>query len=986
MPDPGSDPPVPPSLRACLDALDLLPAPSWIAAEEGRLAWTNSAWRRLIAADAAGSTTLPAVIHDEDRAPWLAAWARSQGDGSPFAIDVRMRMADGGYRWVATRARQLREADGFAWLGTSMDIGRGGEAPAASNAWHWHDLAEHMPQMVWTADATGHVTWANGHWTAYTGQTVRDVSGDGWRAVIHPEDHDATLAAWSASIASGETYAIEHRWRRVSDGAYRWFLGRAIPLRDADGRIVQWLGTTTDIHDHRLLREHLQRSQQRLALALESGGLGMWHSDRPFISAVANDACKRHYGLAPSDEFKADGWLDLVHPDDREAAIAAVARSMASGERLEMNYRVTGRDGIQRHLRVAAQVTMGADGQAERFDGVTIDLSSERASRDALRLVADRSRFLSEASALLASSLDPQATLGNLTRLAVPRIADWCAIDLAVAPDRLERLAVAHVDPAKVELAHTLHRRWPPDPATDPGYLVLRTGTSQLVREVPDELLAPLARDPEHLAVLRALGLRSWMIVPLAARDRRLGVLILVNELGSRAFSDDDLLYAEDLARRAALAIDNATLIAEAGRAREEAETLLAVGSAVAGELDRDRLLQSVTDAGVRVTGANFGAFFYNDIGDDGERYLLYTLSGAPRSAFERFPLPHATAIFGPTFRGEGVVRSDDITKDPRYGKNAYGGMPKGHLPVVSYLAVPVVSRSGEVLGGLFFGHKETARFSQRHERMALGIAAHAAVAIDNARLFQGERVARVAAAAHAAELARANDELQQFAYIASHDLQEPLRTITQYLDLLGIRYTAQLDERARQYMGHASESANRMYELINDLLGYSRLKGREEPQAVELNALVAEVTQDLDAQLNESGGRVVWQDLPTVRGEPRKLRQLVQNLVGNALKFRGDAAPVVSITARASDNRRHWQVSVADNGIGIPPEHHQRVFEVFQRLHGRERYPGTGIGLAICRKIVEQHGGRIWIESTPGSGATFHFTLSVDGVASDAS
>ena len=167
-------------------------------------------------------------------------------------------------------------------------------------------------------------------------------------------------------------------------------------------------------------------------------------------------------------------------------------------------------------------------------------------------------------------------------------------------------------------------------------------------------------------------------------------------------------------------------------------ETLNRVGAALSAELDLNKLVQIAIDAGVELTGAQFGAFFYNVINEAGESYTLYTLSGAPRGAFAAFPMPRNTAVFGPTFRGEGIVRSEDITKDPRYGKNApRRGMPEGHLPVRSYLAVPVISRSGEVHGGLFFGHAETGVFTERAQQLVAGIAAQAAIAIDNARLFE---------------------------------------------------------------------------------------------------------------------------------------------------------------------------------------------------------------------------------------------------------
>jgi GAF domain-containing protein len=167
-------------------------------------------------------------------------------------------------------------------------------------------------------------------------------------------------------------------------------------------------------------------------------------------------------------------------------------------------------------------------------------------------------------------------------------------------------------------------------------------------------------------------------------------------------------------------------------------EVLNRTGAAVAAELDLERVVQTVTDAGVEMTGAQFGAFFYNVVEPSGESYMLYAISGVPREDFAKFPMPRATAVFQPTFRGEGVVRSDDITKDPRYGRSApHHGMPKGHLPVRSYLAVPVTSRSGEVLGGLFFGHEQPSVFQENHESLLLGVAGHAATAINNARLFK---------------------------------------------------------------------------------------------------------------------------------------------------------------------------------------------------------------------------------------------------------
>jgi PAS domain S-box-containing protein len=186
---------------------------------------------------------------------------------------------------------------------------------------------------------------------------------------------------------------------------------------------------------------------------------------------------------------------------------------------------------------------------------------------------------------------------------------------------------------------------------------------------------------------------------------------------------------------------------AEILESRDTVEIVNSVGQIVAAELDLEKAVQKVTDAATKLTGAQFGAFFYNRIDDQGEKYMLYALSGVPREAFASFPMPRNTQLFGATFRAEGVVRLDDVTRDPRYGQNPpYQGKPPGHLPVTSYLAVPVVARSGEVLGGLFFGHAEPGRFTERHERLMIGLASQAANAIDNARLFEAERKARAEA------------------------------------------------------------------------------------------------------------------------------------------------------------------------------------------------------------------------------------------------
>jgi signal transduction histidine kinase len=246
---------------------------------------------------------------------------------------------------------------------------------------------------------------------------------------------------------------------------------------------------------------------------------------------------------------------------------------------------------------------------------------------------------------------------------------------------------------------------------------------------------------------------------------------------------------------------------------------------------------------------------------------------------------------------------------------------------------------------------------------------AHLAVELDE------RRRAEQLMAHYAENLKRSNAELEEFAYVASHDLQEPLRMVASFTQLLAKRYQGKLDQDADEFIGFAVDGATRMQQLIQDLLAYSRVGTRGKFLVpTDCNVIFDKVRANLFTAIEEHGAQVNSGPLPTVYGDEVQLIQLFQNLIANALKFRGDAPPVIRITAQEDDGA--WRFAVKDNGIGIASAHQERIFMIFQRLHPRSEYPGTGIGLAICKKIVERHGGRIWVDSEPGRGATFFFTI----------
>jgi PAS domain S-box-containing protein len=250
-----------------------------------------------------------------------------------------------------------------------------------------------------------------------------------------------------------------------------------------------------------------------------------------------------------------------------------------------------------------------------------------------------------------------------------------------------------------------------------------------------------------------------------------------------------------------------------------------------------------------------------------------------------------------------------------------------------------------------------------------------------NSRDVTEQKLAEVELAQRAEELARSNEELQRFAYVASHDLQEPLRMVASYTQLLQRRYADKLDGDANEFIEYAVDGARRMQQLIKDLLEYSRVGTRgKELQAVDVASVLDDALANLQAAILDAGADVRYGPSPVALADASQLTQVFQNLIGNAIKFRGADAPRVDVNAVRAGSE--WLFSVADNGIGVEPRYAERIFAIFQRLHTREEYSGTGIGLAICKKIIERHGGRIWVESRPGAGATFSFTLPAEGVS----
>jgi signal transduction histidine kinase/uncharacterized protein with PIN domain len=422
-------------------------------------------------------------------------------------------------------------------------------------------------------------------------------------------------------------------------------------------------------------------------------------------------------------------------------------------------------------------------------------------------------------------------------------------------------------------------------------------------------------------------------------------------------------------------------------------ELLNRTGTMLASKLDLQAVVQAVTDAATQLSGAQFGAFFYTLSNAVGDVFTLYALSGAPREAFASFGHPRATPIFAPTFHGAAPIRLDDVRADPRYGQmGPHHGMPPGHLPVCSYLAVPVVGRSAEVIGGLFFGHPQPGVFTERTERLIVGIAAQAAIAIDNARLYEramqssderarlleAERVSR-------AEIERVSLMKDEFLATLSHELRTPLNAVLGWSEILLSRNPEDAD--LRRGLETIARNARSQAQLIDDLLDMNRIisgKIRLDVQRMDVGPIVEAAIESVRPSADARGiiiRRTIDPNAGPAFGDPNRMQQVVWNLLTNAVKFTPKGGKVDVLVQRVNS---HIEITVHDSGMGINPEFLPHLFERFRQADSSttRKHRGLGLGLSIVKQLVELHGGSVKADSAgEGQGATFIVNLPLRAV-----
>ena len=652
-----------------------------------------------------------------------------------------------------------------------------------------------------------------------------------------------------------------------------------------------------------------------------------------------NMGAQRIFGYT-ADEVIGKSITILIPENHREEEPAILSR-LRAGERIEHYETVRVRkDGTLIDISLTVSPIKGPNGQIIGASKIARDVSEQRQARRALDEASERLRLALEAARLGDWSWDKRTDKVTLSETAA------CIFGIPPGPSM-----------TWTEMRDLLHE-----------------DDRERARVAVDQALANRSEYDIEYRVKRPNHPEVWVYAKGRAihgpGQSVLGMLGFVQDISVRKANEETL--------------------------REQTETLRTlneIGKTISAELNLHNTVQAVTDAATELTGAQFGSFFYNVLNDEGASYMLFTLAGAPREAFARLPMPRPTDLFGPTFRGEGVVRIDDVKVDPRYGKSSpYYGLPDGYLPVTSYLAVPVISRSGEVLGGLFFGHPERAMFTERDEIIVSGLASQAAVAMDNARLYEAAKKARAEAEQAATEnerLYRQAEESsrlkEEFLATISHELRTPLSAILGWTRMLRLGQLS--PEDSTKALDTIERNARAQAQLVDDLLDVSRIitgKLRMDVRPADPESFIDAAVEAVRPAADAKGVRIqkVIDTGPiSIPGDPVRLQQVVWNLLSNAIKFTPRGGRVQIRSERVNS---HLEIVVSDTGQGIPPEFLPHVFDRFRQADQKtsRHHGGMGLGLAIVRHLVELHGGTVSAKSEgEGKGATFTVMLPISPV-----
>lgn len=685
----------------------------------------------------------------------------------------------------------------------------------------------------------------------------------------------------------------------------------------------------------------------------------IWMSGPDGRATYYNQQWYDYTGTHGFEDLRAKIW-DIMHPDDRAIAETEWPRAVRNGLAMEIEQRFRRHDGVYRWHFTRFSVHKDENGQNKLWVGTSTDiheqkeavLAIEAANMDLLsvneNLAALNEEWASTNEELVATNEELRLTQADLEKM-IRKVEE--------NNERQARLAAIVDSSDDAIFSKTLEgviTSWNKAAEKMFGY------TEKEALGMPISMIIPPSRSKEEEFIIsqitQGLNVDHFETTRLTKEGQEIPISLTISPMMDE---NGNVIGASKIARDISKQKEYED---ELQRYTQKVETLNTIGKLISESLDIEVILQKVTDATTLAIDAALGAFFYNKVDEHGESYMLFTLSGVEKEAFEGFGMPRNTAVFHPTFSGQGVLRVDDIAKDPRYGKSApHYGMPKGHFPVTSYLAVPVVSQSGNVIGGLFFGHPKPARFTKDHEDLVVSIAAQAAISIDNARLYEQVRLL--------------NEKKDEFIGLASHELKTPLTSINGYLQIIDRLKT---DEQSGKFVSRTIQQVRKLSDLVNDLLDVSKIEAGKLQMAKTKFDLLEIILDAIELMQhnNDKCSILLETDVKNcpVHADSQRIEQVIVNLLSNAIKYSQGGGKII---VRLNKTDKDVVVGVQDFGIGIAENKLAHIFSRFYRVEDlNPNISGLGIGLYLCNEIITRHNGKIWVESEPGAGSIFQFNL----------
>jgi PAS domain S-box-containing protein len=868
---------------------------------------------------------------------------------------------------------------------------------------------------IWTNSPSGEMQGDQPGWMALTGQTEDEYRGFGWASVVHPEDAQPTIDAWHKAVQQQSTFEFEHRVR-VKSGEWRLFSIRAVPVFTSSGEIREWVGVHTDITSQREAEKTIRESEKRFRLMADSSPVMIWTLDAEGNSTYYNKKALEFTGHTADDLQSGKSWQMAIHPDDIEDAGKTVAAAVSEVRPYEMECRMRRADGEWRWLLSHGTPRLGENGELLGYVGSSVDITERKTAEQSLKRSEDRyQNFIKQSTEGIWRFELSQPMSVDLT---VDEQIDYFFKNahLAECNDAMARMyGYERSEELKDFTLENFFRRDEDTEAyfryfIESGYRVENTESKEIdrygeIRWFSNNLVGII----ENGMIYRAWGTQRDITAQKSAEEslakseryfreltdtvpaiiwitRPDGYCTYLNknwyEFTGQSFGEaegfgwlnathpDDAAEAERLFTEATAAQKPYYILY---RLRHKSGTYRWAIDSGHPKFSKDGLFEGMIGTVIDVHEQKLAE---DRIKESEEKF---------RTLAESLPQ---------------LVWMTDAHGNQEYASQRWeeysGVAPSGNDTWSSVLHpddVPVISevwRKSLDSGAAYrtearlrnkdgeyrwhFIHGEAVRNEEKKIVKWIG-----AITDIHDQKTQTEKLEGLIAD-RTRELTRSNDDLQQFAHVASHDLKEPVRKIKTFAGRLATEDEDRLSETGKKYLAKMHSAADRMSSMIEGVLNYSTLNAHEQSiQKVDLTKLIRNIETDLELVFQQKKALLRYHDLPVMDGSNVLLYQLFYNLVNNSLKFsKADTAPLITVAcdSKIIDGREFAEITIADNGIGFDQEQADKIFDTFVRLHSKDRYEGTGLGLALCKKIVERHGGQIRAYGSPNKGARFEISL----------